>query len=75
VDRHGVPDQACFIYAHSLLLLQLPRALQLPLQSDSRQLDMAALAAAVPSRLLVALLAAAYTATNCNVKCVLLLFH
>jgi hypothetical protein len=42
-----------------LLLLQLPKALQLPLQPDSQQLDMAALAAAVPSRLLVALLAAA----------------
>jgi hypothetical protein len=42
-----------------LLLQQLPKALQLPLQSDSQQLDMAALATAVPSRLLVTLLAAA----------------
>jgi hypothetical protein len=42
-----------------LLLLQLPKALQLPLQSDSQQLHLTALAAAVPSRLLVTLLAAA----------------
>jgi hypothetical protein len=39
--------------------LQLPKALQLPLHAASQQLDMPALAAAVPSRLLVSLLAAA----------------
>jgi hypothetical protein len=47
-------DESCIIGAHLLLLLQLPKALQLPLQPDSQQLDMTALAAAVPSRLLVA---------------------
>lgn len=38
---------------------QLPKALQLPWDPDTQQLNLGALAAAIPSRLLVSLLAAA----------------